>query len=301
MKYKIKIAYEGTHYSGWQVQPNSLSIQEIIEKNLSLLLKSEKIAIQGSGRTDAGVHALGQVAHFVTEAVIDPRRFIYGMNGLLPSDIRILEICPVSDDFHAQRSATSKIYHYHLWLETVADPFLRHLHTHFPRPIDLELLEKARNLFLGTHDFATFANVGSCVKTTVRHIHRIDICKQRGGIRLEFEGNGFLYKMVRNITGTLLEVASGKMPIENIPILFAAKDRRKSGVAAPARGLFLAEVIYTNYGANSEKEPTSLKSLSNSPLIASYSNIVETITPSAEEPSKALSPRGESSNPMILS
>lgn len=244
-KYKMVLAYDGTNYSGWQIQPNALSIQEIIESHLKVLLKNS-CTIVGSGRTDAGVHALGQVAHFNTDHLLDPMRFIYGLNGLLPRAIRIRSLEPVDETFHAQRSAISKIYHYHLWLEKYADPFLALYHYHFHEKLSLDLLRQATRSFIGARDFATFANVGGATKTTVRTIARIDIVPQRGGIRLEFEGNGFLYKMVRNIVGTLLEVASGKKELSDIETLFAAKDRRKAGVAAPARGLFLQEVIYSN-------------------------------------------------------
>ncbi len=245
-KYKIVIAYDGTNYGGWQVQKNAVSIQSLIERSLSRILRA-KTSLCGSGRTDAGVHSLGQTAHFVTEASIPPSRILFSLNGLLPPDIRILSIERVPLEFHARYSATSKVYHYHLHLDSVPDPF-KHLYSyHVPHPVDIELLKQIVKFFIGTHDFSSFANEGhqgSAARNAVRTIDRIDIVEEPGGVRLEFEGNGFLYKMVRNIVGTLLDVCAGKIPKEAIPAIFAAKDRRKAGRAAPPHGLYLMEVKY---------------------------------------------------------
>lgn len=242
-KYKATLSYDGTSYCGWQIQPNGISIQSLIEKALSLLTR-EKVAVVGAGRTDAGVHALGQVAHFEILQNIDCNRFLGQLNGILPADIRIKELSPVDQDFHARFSAIGKEYYYHLWLEHAVDPFYR-LYCHRPRfEISLPLLQEAATYFVGRHDFATFANVGGSAKTSERTIQRIDIVQQKGGVRLEFEGDGFLYKMIRNIVGTLLEVSSGKRPLTTLHTLFAAKDRRCAGMAAPAKGLFLVNVRY---------------------------------------------------------
>ncbi|MCH9609644.1 MAG: tRNA pseudouridine synthase A [Chlamydiales bacterium] len=243
LRYKLLISYDGTDYSGWQIQPNASSIQEEIEKALATYLR-QPVRLIGSGRTDAGVHALGQVAHFKWEEAIDLSQAFFALNGLLPPSIRINEIEKVEETFHAQYSAKGKIYHYHIWTTRPLSPIYRRYHTYFPYPLSLPLLKEAAKCFIGTHDFTTFANVGSCVKTAVRHLSRIDCIEQEGGFRLEFEGSGFLYKMVRNITGILLEVGTEKRRIEEIPSLFAAKDRRKIGMAAPATGLFLKQVLY---------------------------------------------------------
>lgn len=246
MKYKLIIAYDGTHYSGWQVQPNAPTIQALIQDALQVVLK-EPIVLIGSGRTDSGVHALGQVAHFRSPRPYDPERLRAALNGLLPHDIRIKAVDAVPDEFHAQFSATGKTYHYHLYLGKVDDPFTRPYYFKLSQPIDLELLEQAKQHFIGTHDFTSFANepgAGAVAKNPVRTIKRIDIVHEPGGVRLEFESKGFLYKMVRNIMGTLLEVVLHKRSIEQIPEIFAAKDRRVAGIAAPARGLFLAKVEY---------------------------------------------------------
>lgn len=243
-KFQLILSYDGTRYVGWQIQPNGVSIQGQLEECLSTLLK-EKIRIIGAGRTDAGVHALAQGAHFVTESPLNPCQTLRSLNGMLPYDIRVLELNPVPDAFHAQYSALGKEYHYHLWLEPSVSPFLRLYRHHFPRPVDCDLLQEAANLFVGTFDFASFANLGSRVKSTVRTIYRIDVVRQEGGLRLEFEGNGFLYKMIRNIVGTLLQIATGRGKIGEIKTLLEAKNRRAAGTAAPARGLFLVKVLYS--------------------------------------------------------
>jgi tRNA pseudouridine38-40 synthase len=246
-KYRMRIAYDGTCYSGWQIQPNSISIQGLIEEALHTLLKNP-IRIVGAGRTDAGVHALGQVAHFSFPSLLNCHQILYGLNGILPNDIRIKELAPVTNSFHAQYSALSKEYHYHIWLDKTVDPFWRlYRHHVYDSRFSLSLLIEAAAQFVGTHDFATFANIGGNVISTVRTITRLDTIEQEGGIRLEFEGDGFLYKMVRNIVGTLLEVATKRRDLLQIPSLLQVKDRRKAGMAAPARGLFLIKINYPSY------------------------------------------------------
>jgi len=242
-KYKLTLSYDGTEYVGWQVQRSGTSIQGLLEEALTTLLK-KKTRVIGAGRTDAGTHALAQAAHFESETELDCEKILHPLNGMLPYDIRILELLPVPATFHAQYSATGKEYHYHLWLGATISPFVRLYRHHIHYPLDLALLQEAAELFVGTHDFATFANVGSSVATTVRTIHRIDVALQEGGVRLEFEGNGFLYKMVRNLVGVLLEIASGKRCFSEIQTLLDAKDRRAAGIATPARGLFLVQVNY---------------------------------------------------------
>jgi tRNA pseudouridine38-40 synthase len=245
-KYKLTIAYDGTSYSGWQIQLNAISIQSLIETALATILRAPT-PVFSSGRTDAGVHAKAQTAHFSSESPVDLFRLQLSLNGLLPPDIRILSIEEAAADFHARYSAISKEYHYHLHLERTTDPFKRLYAYHDYSPLDLDKMKEAAGYFVGTHDFTTFANdasKGSAAKNPIRTITRLDLCAEPGGIRLEFEGNGFLYKMVRNITGTLLDVARGKIAVESIPQLFEAKDRSLAPPAAPARGLFLIKVNY---------------------------------------------------------
>lgn len=250
--YKLTIAYDGTQYSGWQIQPNAISIQQLIQEALQKLLKGHHVAVIGSGRTDAGVHAKAQIAHFRWSEKLDRSKLLVSLNGLLPRDIRIKKVEEEAPDFHAQYNATSKEYHYYLYLDQVMDPFKRNYcwHIHY-RHVDISLLKEAAKFFVGTHDFTSFANeqhAGSVAKNPVRTIYRIDICEIEGGIRLKFAGNGFLYKMVRNIVGMLVEVASGRRPLEDISALFKAKDRRQAPMAAPPHGLFLFKVSYKEQG-----------------------------------------------------
>ena len=224
-----------------------MSIQGVIEEALLRLLKTP-VRLIGAGRTDAGVHAQGQVAHFVTEIPLDTGQILHALNGMLTHEIQIKELEPTYETFHAQYAALSKEYHYHLWLEKTIDPFVRLYRHHFcDRRFSLELLREAAAHFVGTHDFTTFSNVGGNIKNNERRLTRLDIVPQEGGIRLEFEGNGFLYKMVRTIVGTLLEVAIGKRAASQIPELFDSRDRRVAGAAAPARGLFLVKINYASF------------------------------------------------------
>lgn len=246
MKYKMVISYDGTMYSGWQLQPNAVTIQEVVENALKVAIPTPP-RVWASGRTDAGVHAEGQVAHFKAPEGLNLYRFQRSMNGLLPPDIRILSVEPVDSEFHAQFSATSKIYHYHISLGICHSPFTRLYSWLIQSDFDKEKLKTAIGHFLGEHDFTTFANSaseGSAAKNPVRTIYRIDMVPEPRGFRLEFEGNGFLYKMVRNITGVLVECATGKREPESIPALLEARDRRQIRMAAPARGLFLVQVNY---------------------------------------------------------
>jgi tRNA pseudouridine38-40 synthase len=246
LKYKMIIAYDGTNYGGWQVQSNAVSIQAFIEQSLGVILRSP-ISIIGSGRTDAGVHALGQTAHFITNKPIDIPKTIASLNGLLPLEIRILDMVVAAADFHARYKTVAKTYHYRLHLGKTPDPFKNRYAYHVPHCVDLYLLKAASSQFIGTHDFTSFANEasqGSAAKNAVRTLHRLDIIDEPGGIRLEFEGDGFLYKMVRNIVGTLLEICAGKIGKEQISSILLAKDRKLAGRSAPAHGLYLVEVKY---------------------------------------------------------
>ncbi len=244
--YCLTIAYEGTEYAGWQVQPNGLSIQQMLQDALALLLK-HRVHVTGSGRTDAGVHAEAQMAHFKTEQELDIKRILHALNGILPHAVRVKKIQTVPMHFHARFSAQSKQYHYHLHIDPVMDPFRRFYRWHLKGNVDRHLLQEAANLFVGTHDFTTFANSaheGSASHDAVRTLHRIDVIDQPGGVRLEFEGNGFLYKMVRNLTGMIVEVSQGKWPLAHISELLQARDRRLAPRTAPAKGLFLVRVNY---------------------------------------------------------
>jgi tRNA pseudouridine38-40 synthase len=255
LKYKMTIAYDGTNYGGWQIQPNAPSIQDLIEKKLSIALR-EKVAITGSGRTDSGVHALGQVAHFSTEKEVNPYKLHHSLNSLLPFDVRIKEITKAQKDFHARYSATGKVYYYHLHLDKVGNPFTRLYAWHVLHKVDLLLLRASAPLFLGTKDFSAFAceaHKGAAAKNGVRTLKRLDVIEEEGGVRLELEADGFLYKMARSITGTLMDICAGHITPEEIPSIFAAKDRRRAGRAAPPHGLFLAKVFYKEAISSNEE------------------------------------------------
>lgn len=244
--YKLLIAYDGTQYGGWQIQPNASSIQELVQKALFTML-SHEVKVIGSGRTDAGVHATGQVAHFICAKDIDLYRFIASINGLLPRDIRVLQIERVPLNFHAQRSAVRKTYHYHLSLGRVQSPFRRLYSAHIREKIDMDLLKRSAVLFLGTHDFISFANEaykGTASYDSIRTLESLDVIEENGEVCLKFTGNGFLYKMVRNIVGTLLDIGHGKMNMADIPQILIARDRRLAGQGAPPHGLFLVNVEY---------------------------------------------------------
>lgn len=245
-RYKITLAYDGTNYCGWQNQNNAISIQSLVEHALSTALR-RKVQVVGSSRTDAGVHAHGQVAHFTVPHEIDTLRTIASLNGLLPKDIRILAILEVPLTFHARYSARSKIYRYHLHLDKVMDPAKRLYAAHIFSPIDLSCLTEAAALLIGEHDFSSFANeqhAGCAAKNPVRTLFRIDYVEEPGGIRLEFEGDGFLYKMVRNIVGTLLDAGRGKLSIQQVSDILASKNRTRAPATAPPEGLFLLRINY---------------------------------------------------------
>ncbi len=247
-RYKLVLSYDGTRYSGWQIQPNAPSIQGKLQAVLEGILQESAYPV-GAGRTDAGVHAHAQVAHFNCEKEPDLRRLFLALNGLLPDDIRAVSVEKVPDEFHSRYSANLKEYHYHICTRPYVSPFLRPYRIHMRTPMDLTLLRDAASQFLGIHDFTTFGNVtrpGTKKRNPIRSIDRLDVIETEDGLRLEFEGPGFLYKMVRNITGCLIRTATGKDDLADIPELFEAKDRRALGMAAPARGLFLVRVGYTD-------------------------------------------------------
>jgi len=245
-KYKITISYDGTNYSGWQIQKKTLSIQAYLQNSIKTILR-ENIKIIAAGRTDSKVHALGQTAHFITSKKININKTCYCLNCILPKDIRIIKIEEVDLSFHARYSVKSKVYRYYICKNTIQDPFSR-LYSYKPNGIiDLTLLKKASLCFLGTHDFSSFANkqkVG-CAKTKpIKTIYRIDVFENENNIILDFEGDGFLYKMVRNIVGTLIDVALKKIPLEKINKIFTSKDRKNASAPAPGHGLFLMEIFY---------------------------------------------------------
>lgn len=247
LKFKLTIAYEGTAYQGWQAQKIGTGVQEKIEAALAALFPSQPRA-HSSSRTDTGVHALGMVAHFEVprgECRIPARKLALALNAHLPDDIRVLSAARVPARFHARFDATGKQYRYFVWNHSAMNPLLRATAWHVPRKLDLKPMRVAAALFVGTHDFQSFtANPGYARESTVRTLARCDL--KRSGPLLTFviEGDGFLYKMCRGIVGTLVQVGLGKFPAGEVKAMLAKRDRRVSGMTAPAHGLVLWKVFY---------------------------------------------------------
>jgi tRNA pseudouridine38-40 synthase len=251
VRFKLLIAYDGTDYAGWQVQKIGVGVQELIEKALQSLFPHAG-RLHGSSRTDAGVHALGMVAHVdipADEFRMPSRKLALALNAHLPEDIRILkaEVCP--DDFHARFQAVGKQYRYFVWNERSMNPLLRRQAWHVPALLDLALMRAAARKLVGRHDFRSFAaNRNYEVEMTVRTLARCDI--RRSGPLLTFviEGDGFLYKMCRGIVGTLVQIGQRKIMVAEIDRILTERDRRVAGMTAPAHGLVLWNVRYAEGG-----------------------------------------------------
>lgn len=245
MRVRLTVAYDGTHYCGWQVQPNGITIEEVLNRALSDLL-GEKITVIGASRTDSGVHALGNIAVFDTDSKIPAEKMSYGLNQRLPDDVVIQKSEQVADDFHPRYQETEKIYEYKIWNTTFPNP-LNRLHSYFYyRPLDIVRMQQAASLLIGEHDFQSFCAANAQVLTTVRTIYSCEIRKEGDLILIRVRGNGFLYNMVRIIAGTLIEVGSGMREPESISEILDLKDRKKAGPTAPPHGLTLVKIIYKN-------------------------------------------------------
>jgi tRNA pseudouridine38-40 synthase len=241
---KLIVEYDGTAYCGWQRQVNGLSIQQLLEEAIGRMT-GEEIRVIGSGRTDAGVHALGQVAHFHTAARLGERNFLMGINSLLPADIAVREVREADPVFHARFDAKSKVYIYRICNRPVR-PVLERRYAWFVwEPLDLEKIEEALDLFRGTHDFTSFCSTHTDGPDHVRTILDIGMgIEENGTIRFSLEADGFLRYMVRTIVGALIDIGRGRSSPEDAAGILAAKDRRKAGLTAPPQGLFLKEVRY---------------------------------------------------------
>ena len=244
MNFKITLEYDGTDFHGWQRQKTERSVQEEIEKVLETVT-TKKITLHGSGRTDAGVHALGQTAGFKCETDLTPQTLMKALNSLLPNDIVVLSCEEVNDDFHARFSVRSKVYQYRILNQPLPSVFHRRYAWHIPKNLDTDAMEKAMEYIRGEHDFSAFEGAGSPRSHSVRHMMRAEITRHKNGfITLEFEANGFLKFMVRNIVGTLVDVGLGKLPPEGFNDILESKDRNLAGITAPPQGLFLVKVNY---------------------------------------------------------
>ena len=240
---KLIVEYDGANYAGWQIQPNGLSIQQVLEDALAGML-GERVRVHSSGRTDAGVHALGMVAAFMTSRALPLRAFREGLNALLPADIAIREAEEAGPDFNPRFAARGKHYRYSIWNGARRSPLSRQYAWHVRNPLDLELMGRAARLFVGEHDFGAFRTSGCAAKTTVRRIDAVEVGRDGGFVRIDVFGSGFLKNMVRLMVGTLVEVGHGQRPPEDIGPLLERQPGCRAGATAPSHGLCLVEVFY---------------------------------------------------------
>lgn len=241
--YRMTVSYDGTRYQGWQRQMNTdNTIQRIIEWTLGKIL-GYSVHISGAGRTDSGVHAFAQEASLVLAESVDVPFVWSALNNQLPEDIRIIGFVRMKGYFHARKSAVAKCYEYYIDTREKPDVFTRKYCFHFPKPLDIESMKEAAALLTGTHNFQSFTDLKGNMDT-IRTIYDIQIVRQEDKVKFTFTGEGFLYHMVRILTGTLLEMGIGEKYPSQIPVIIAAADRAWSGFPAPARGLFLKKVYY---------------------------------------------------------
>lgn len=244
---KLVLEYNGSTFFGFQKQPGKPTIQEALEKSLSVFFRRKMKIVAASGRTDTGVHAEGQVVNFRTSSGEELRRIQRGLNALLPAPVVVKEIKEVPSDFHARYDIRSKVYEYRIWNHPYRSPLAAGCAYHVPYHLDLPAMRRAARYFPGRHDFRSFTSPSamknksaSCVRT----IKQFQIKKQGHLILCRVEADGFLYHMIRNMVGTLFEVGRGKRSPSDIPLILKAKDRRRAGMTAPAEGLTLIKVIY---------------------------------------------------------
>ena len=240
---KLTIAYDGTNYCGWQVQPNGITIEEVLNKALTKML-DEEIIIIGASRTDSGVHAMGNVAVFDTETTIPAEKIAVALNQRLPDDIVITKSEEVPQDFHPRYCDCSKTYEYHIINTRIPIPTKRLTNYFVSYVLDIDKMRQAASYLVGEHDFVSFCNVRTDVENTVRTITDLDILTNGNEITIRITGNGFLYNMVRIIVGTLIRVGRGFYEPDRVKEILEAKDRKAAGVTAPAHGLMLVEIKY---------------------------------------------------------
>ncbi|CAN5693198.1 tRNA pseudouridine(38-40) synthase TruA [soil metagenome] len=243
---KLTIQYDGTEYVGWQRQANGVSVQGLLEEALGPI-EGEHVNLFGAGRTDAGVHALGQIASCRLTVSMEPQRLARALNAVLPPDIRVVDAQDVPGDFHARFSATGKVYEYRIINDQAVSPFLRRFVWQVIPPLDLDAMREASALLIGRHDFAAFQAVRAAVRSSERTIRRLDWIEGRGTDVpwvMQIEGDGFLRHMVRTITGTLVQIGLRRWPVEYLSEILASRSRVRAGTTAPAAGLFLVRVLY---------------------------------------------------------
>lgn len=247
---RLTLAYDGTAYVGWQRQPNGTSIQALVEQALEPI-EGAPVAVVGSGRTDAGVHALGQVASVRLGHPLSTGALVRALNARLPEDVRVLDAAEAADDFSARFSATGKTYRYRILAQPLGDPFERRYAWHVPQPLDTAAMEAALAALPGERDFASFQAAGSSVASTVRCLTAAALSLETrppgrhvSVIACEFSATGFLRHMVRNLVGTLVEVGAGRRSVASVAAALEARDRSAAGITAPPHGLFLVRVDY---------------------------------------------------------
>jgi len=242
---KLTLAYDGTDYVGWQRQANGRSIQQVVEEAFAPLMPSgEPPTVVGAGRTDAGVHALGQVASATLEIDYDASAIHRALNVRLPLDVRVLAVVDAAPGFHAQFHASGKTYRYRIATTAVLSPFDRRFVWHAPGLGSVAAMRRAAEALLGRHDFVSFQAGGSMMRDTTRTLTRVGLRELPGEVQVEIDGDGFLRHMVRAIVGTLAEIGAGARPEDDLARVIAARDRRAAGLTAPACGLTLVEVRY---------------------------------------------------------
>ncbi len=246
---KLTVAYDGTRYCGWQIQPKDITVEGILNQTLSKLLQ-EDITVIGASRTDAGVHAMGNVAVFDTDSTIPANKMAYAVNQWLPEDIKIQHSEEVAADFHPRKTMCIKTYQYRISNCDFLNPLTRNYAYFVYKPLNMEKMKVAAEMLIGTHDFKSFCSTNTTVEDTVRTIYQISLSKSEDEIQITIQGNGFLYNMVRIIAGTLVQIGLGQSKYEDIETILLAKDRTLAGPTAPAHGLMLKSIEYLNERAN---------------------------------------------------
>jgi tRNA pseudouridine38-40 synthase len=240
---KLTVAYDGTGYAGWQVQPTEPTVQAVVEAAWHEITR-ETLRVLSAGRTDAGVHALGQVVSLATESTLPAADLHRALNAVLPQDVAIVAVEEAPENFHATHDAQRKTYRYQIHNGRTPDIFSRRYVWHYPQPLDAERMQAAARLLVGKHDFAAFESAGSERPDTVRKLFAVEVRRDADRITIEVTGDGFLYNMVRSIVGTLVEVGKGSREPQWVAEVLASCDRRRAGQTAPALGLFLVSVEY---------------------------------------------------------
>jgi len=242
--YKLTLAYDGTNYVGWQRQANGASVQQLVEEAFAPLVDGVAPTVAGAGRTDAGVHALGQVASVNAEIDLSPQAVQRALNVRLPADIRVLHVEDATPGFHARFHAVRKQYRYRMITASVLSPFDRWYVWHAPGRRNVDVMREAAAVLVGKHDFASFQARGASVAATIRTVHDVNLASEGDEIRLTIEGDGFLRHMVRAIVGTLVEIGRGWRSPDDMDALLARGDRGAAGATGPPHGLFLVRVDY---------------------------------------------------------